>query len=345
MSILVIGKCRTLKEPHNAGGVIVLFEQLIKSFSKAKVAFEILDLNNRNYRFSKLSVVYIFLKIIIRTRKHNLVFFNGTAREYKYYTFFVTMISKFYNKNIVLRKFAGNFDEYYLKDCNFLSKKLILSALRKANINYFETQYLVQFFRQYSENCRQFPNTRQSYYSNNLPTGPFKKRFVFISHIKEEKGINEILEAITLLPEEYQIHIYGPIIDSYTPPEKFSEVFISAYKGKLNHNEVQRVLITYSTLLLPTYHKGEGYPGIIIEALSLGIPIIATPSRGIKEMIEDGVSGFFVKEKDPINLRDTILKVNEKNFLMLRKNALNTFSKFDQDIVMKRILSEIKSLY
>ena len=49
----------------------------------------------------------------------------------------------------------------------------------------------------------------------------------------------------------------------------------------------------YDVLVLPTFWKGEGYPGVIIEAFSVGLPVVATNLPGISEMI-DSQSGILV---------------------------------------------------
>ena len=42
----------------------------------------------------------------------------------------------------------------------------------------------------------------------------------------------------------------------------------------------------------------EGIPVVIMKAMALGLPIISTDHGGIPELVEDGVSGFLVKERD-----------------------------------------------
>ena len=42
----------------------------------------------------------------------------------------------------------------------------------------------------------------------------------------------------------------------------------------------------------------EGIPNVIMEAMATGLPVISTYHAGIPELIQDGVDGFLVKEKD-----------------------------------------------
>ena len=61
---LLIGKLRSVSNPTNAGGVIVLFEQLINNFNERGANFRIIDLNNRNYLIKFFSVIIIYVKLL-----------------------------------------------------------------------------------------------------------------------------------------------------------------------------------------------------------------------------------------------------------------------------------------
>ncbi|MDR5589338.1 glycosyltransferase family 4 protein [Christiangramia sp. SM2212] len=335
---LLIGKCRTESNPSSAGGVIVLFEQLISDFTRLNKNFEILDLNRRNYLLPNLGVLLNYIKAMIKLPFCDIVFFNGTAGEYKYYSWFFTGFGKLFRKKVVLRKFAGNFDHYYDHEISGLSKKAIDYALKNADINYFETMYLIEHFKTTANNPRWFPNVR-SVSDLAKKNNPFSKRFVFISNVKRDKGIQEILEARKDLPATFIIDIYGPL--NYDCPSHLKDAFKMCYKGVLSSNEVIKTLQKYDVLLLPTYHKGEGYPGIIIEAFAAGLPVIVTPLKGIKEMVTENASGFFVNPKDSEALKQKIKYFTSENYSIYSEQAKNDFRKFNNEDVMKRIIHEI----
>ncbi|MEO2050429.1 MAG: glycosyltransferase family 4 protein [Allomuricauda sp.] len=339
-SFLLVGKCRTKKDLAGAGGVIRLFEVLIEDLTQRNIEFSILDLNRRNYGI--LGVLVIYWKLIGQIGKHDVVFFNGTAEEYRFYAWYVVLFSKIFRKKTILRKFAGNFDLFYEK-IDPISRRLITYALSNADLNYFETKYLVKYFQSFGKRVYQFPNVRMTDYSEPVVQKGFEKKFVFLSHIKTDKGVNEILEAGAKLPEDYIIHLYGPVAKDYKCPEGLKDRFEKTYKGPVDKRNVLEVLNNYDVVLLPTYHKGEGHPGVIIEAFSMGKPVIATPLRGIKEIVQDGVSGFLVPAKDPDALYECILKVSKDNYASLCSNALSNFTQFDNDKVMDRVLKEIKN--
>ena len=88
----------------------------------------------------------------------------------------------------------------------------------------------------------------------------------------------------------------------------------------------------------------EGYPGIVIEAYSVGVPVVATNVGGVPEILEEGVTGFMIESKRVSALENAIKNIDEKNHLEMSKNALAFFDNFDAEIVNKRILDQIMAL-
>jgi colanic acid/amylovoran biosynthesis glycosyltransferase len=53
----------------------------------------------------------------------------------------------------------------------------------------------------------------------------------------------------------------------------------------------------------------EGVPTVLKEALASGIPVVSTHHAGIPELIEDGVHGYLVRERDHLSLADRLLQL------------------------------------
>jgi len=334
--MLIFGKALTKNNKDKIGGVIVLYEKLKTYLKKENIIFSEIDLNYRNYQNKFFWIFAIYFNSIIKIKQEkNIVFFNGTANEFKYIAPWIVFWVKIFNKKIVLRKFAGNFDEYY-KNSSFIGKYLIQYVLKNGDVVFFETKYLIEFFKKYNKNTFWFPNVRDK--SKYLTKENYEKKFVFIGHVKKEKGIGEILKVFKSLDKEYIIDIYGPLIDYKEDDFKYNV----NYKGILKPDEVQKVLANYNYFVFPTFYKGEGYPGVIIEALSVGLPIIATDLKGIKEMVNG--SAFLIPKKDVKSLKNTILMINEEKYKYMRKKAVEEFDKFDNEKVTKKVFEIIEKV-
>jgi glycosyltransferase involved in cell wall biosynthesis len=58
--------------------------------------------------------------------------------------------------------------------------------------------------------------------------------------------------------------------------------------------EVVPTLRNYDALIFPSYYQGEGHPGVLVEAMMAGLPIITTQFRSIPELVQDGVNGLLM---------------------------------------------------
>lgn len=80
--------------------------------------------------------------------------------------------------------------------------------------------------------------------------------------------------------------------------------------GWRNHDEIIQLLNDTHILVAPsiTANDGdqEGIPNVIKEAMAMGIPVVSTSHGGIPELVEDGISGFLVPERDTDALADRI---------------------------------------
>jgi colanic acid/amylovoran biosynthesis glycosyltransferase len=80
--------------------------------------------------------------------------------------------------------------------------------------------------------------------------------------------------------------------------------------GWKTQQEVAEILGQAHVLLAPsvTAPSGdqEGTPVALMEAMAMGMPVIATRHSGIPEMVRDGENGFLVPERDPEALAERI---------------------------------------
>ena len=125
-------------------------------------------------------------------------------------------------------------------------------------------------------------------------------------------------ESVPVVPKRmtgFSVDFYGPFENTY------KEEFVKAievvenvsYKGFLNLNDTKNynVLAKYDVMLFSTYWHGEGFPGIIIDALIAGLPVIATDWSMNKELIKDGENGWIIPPHNSEALANAMEKVLE----------------------------------
>jgi glycosyltransferase involved in cell wall biosynthesis len=337
--LLLIGPRTRKINPEKTGGVIVLFEQLINELDQLGVEKIIIDANGANHKNKVSAFFSVIYQLLRNIRKVDHVSLHGTAATYLSVAPFAILISRLFGKTLSLRKFAGNFNQFY-ENGGKIRKKIIEYILKNADYSFFETKFLVEYFGKYNENTFWFPNVRERTFTPELPRS-FNKRFVFISHVSKGKGIDQILEASKQLDASYTIDIYGPIMNGEYSEGDFKGYNVN-YKGALKNKQVIPTLNKYDVLLLPSFRAEEGYPGIIIEAYSLGIPIISTSLKSIKEICDNGIEGLLVTPKSIPEMVFAIKYFTQDNYQKFSQQAFKKFEIFRSDIHTNRFLDTLQ---
>ena len=155
----------------------------------------------------------------------------------------------------------------------------------------------------------------------------------FVGRVEKRKGIQELLDAAKALPE-ICFNIIGPIED-----EDFKNICISNVRfwGSVDNKEIFSILNKMDVYVLPSY--SEGFPLGVLEAMSCGVPVIASDVGAVKDMIGKG-GGLIIKPK---SVDDIISSLNKLDSKKIRKQMseinINKVKKFYTiDVVIKQFL-------
>lgn len=333
--ILLIGPTINKENPQLTGGAIVLFENLLNELEREKIPYLLVDTNKKNYSNTLFATMSIVIQIFIKQFKVRHISLHS-SQDYLFWAPFILLCGKVFNKSTSLRKFGGDAWDT-LNQSKGIKRNVLKLIFKKVDFLFLEMQFLVNNFKRLNKNSFWFPNVR------NLPDiqvkkKPFRKRFVFISHVKQEKGIDEIVEVVKLLDSRYTIDIYGIIDDPKYSHAYFKEQGVS-YQGILSVEEVVPVLSSYDVLLLPSYK--EGYPGIVIESYSVGIPVITTHLKGLEEIVDDYQTGIMVEVKNVHALKEAIEYFTPDNYKAMSEHAREKFSLFNTEKRTKAFIDRV----
>lgn len=160
----------------------------------------------------------------------------------------------------------------------------------------------------------------------------------YVSRVEKSKGLDTLKKMSMLLSEDgldkyVKIDFYGQKTDTYFD-EYLNDIEIYQYKGVLQPNEVIPTLKKYDALIFPSHYEGEGCPGILVEALSASLPIIASDWKYNNEFVTNGDNGFLC---DPFNANEYIeaIKVLLLNKTLLERMAENAYEKSAEFSVSK----------
>ena len=167
-----------------------------------------------------------------------------------------------------------------------------------------------------------------------------KINLLSVAKLREEKRHDLMLEVLTYLPEQYHLTIVGS-------GEKEKSL-----KSLVKHLDIERrVTFTGQKLNPYTYMKNadlflttaerEGFPNVLLEANSLGLPIVAFACLGgIKEIISEGDNGFYVPLYECLSMAKKIEEVSSYNFNK-KKIIEDTILKYSQE----NILAKYKNIF
>lgn len=326
-------------EQRSIGGATVLAEAIFQHLINCR-QIDVKHIQIRSFWKHKLQLIDYFFWIFrfpFLIRNFDIISFHGTKDFHFTIAPILWVWAKLFNKKIIYHFFGGNFHLQY-NSLPSIFKKILDNTILNSNTVFFETKLLINFFnKQNKTNFVWLPNSRKPI-ENPSPKPSFNKRFVFISRIIPQKGIEEIISASEDLPPNYQIDIYGPIDSRHYEINYFKGKKVS-YKGILRPDEVIDTLKKYDVKLLPSYFDGEGYPGVLIESLSLGIPVITTNWLSLTEIITDNFNGKIIPIKDSEALKNAILSFNDENYSEFCQNALTSFENFNSDKVFDKFIN------
>jgi glycosyltransferase involved in cell wall biosynthesis len=235
--------------------------------------------------------VGIVLRVVIRLHRVDLVSYHSSDRGMLLFGPFVVMLAAIARKPVVLRLFGGSFGDFY-DSRSWLGRLVIRRFILCADVVLLQTRRLVGqlgphasgqvvWFSTYiARTCAPPPEALPA------PDQPCR-RFVFLGHLWRSKGIETLLEAAPHVAQGCSIDLYGSL-DEYSKDDIDSRGLGRVrYRGFLTHEEVDVALWSYDCLVLPTWHSGEGYPGVIAEAFAHALPVITTRWMAIPEIVDE----------------------------------------------------------
>jgi glycosyltransferase involved in cell wall biosynthesis len=169
---------------------------------------------------------------------------------------------------------------------------------------------------------------------------------VFVGRISAAKGVALILEASERLkmhnPEfDFLIDFYGPLEEQCNFEDG------SNYKGYLDFSGMPEksysILNEYDCFLFPTMWKGEGFPGVILDAYIAGLPVIASDWNMNTEIIEEGINGFIIAPNDVKELEEKMKFVMSHNDLLqrIRVNNMKKANEYHIDRVWPELFEHV----
>ena len=112
--------------------------------------------------------------------------------------------------------------------------------------------------------------------------------------------------------------------------------------GAVDYNEIPKILEKTHILVQPSFW--EGSPTTIIEAMAMGIPVVASNIGDIPRLLNSGGDGILFEAGNENQLEEIILNA-AKNYNELVDTARKARSKIRKDFAFKNVTNQIEDLY
>ena len=326
----------------------------LKKYDLSKIDY--LPINYRRNTiniFENIYIIFFYLKKIFRhdpsvaliyTIKPN-IFFSISAlislKKIKIYNF-ITGIGNLYFHGKLKKRLI-----FYLYKIAFLkSSKVIFQNVD--DLNYFVLNKIVK-----KEKCLIIPGSGVDilkFKFKSLKNNPSENfNFLCVTRLIKHKGIEELTKAAKLVKEEFPyvtFTLVGSFDDQYSSQinTKLKNELRLIFKRIKYTENVADLINDCDCFVLPSYR--EGTSRALLEAASVGRPIITSNVPGCNNIVLNDFNGYLCEPRNVISLYECLIKMINTDFDKRNKMSINSRNyikkEFEVNIINKKILETIE---
>ncbi|MFL9831972.1 glycosyltransferase family 4 protein [Flavobacterium sp. ST-87] len=164
-----------------------------------------------------------------------------------------------------------------------------------------------------------------------------KPRFLTASHLRESKGIQDLIHAVFLLSETIKEEIVIDVYGDGPYKTELQNLVISldlstCFNFKGSTSNLKSVYCNYDYLLQPTHM--ECFSLSVLESLAANVPVITTNVGGNQEAVTDGINGYIVNAKNIEELTNII----QSTYFGDKKIEINTRTLIENSFSLKKMV-------
>ena len=216
-------------------------------------------------------------------------------------------------------------------DLKLINKfKTVLIQGSGVNKNYFNEQNI---------DTNKLNIIKKKYFLNN------KIIILMVARMIKSKGVLKFMKSSKLSTKSnIKFILIAPNENDYFKKEKISNEEIKKYINKnlliINDyvSDIRPFIFLSKICVLPTSYR-EGIPRFLIESLAYSKPLIVSKRPGCKEVVKEGINGYFLDETDNINYLINKILSNHNHYNRLCKNSFKYFiDRFESEIIVNKTI-------
>lgn len=242
----------------------------------------------------------------------------------------------FYN---ALNRFTLRFATLVIAVSESIKEQLINNGLEESNISVIQNAVEIS---NVNESLRKDRKEKKSILD--LSQDDFV--VAYIGRLSEEKGIQHLIKAYSII-EKRNAYIRLIIIGDGPDKNKLIELVTKKrLTDKVSfvgfQNDIESWLAAIDIFILPSLT--EGTPMALLEAMSFGLPVIASAVGGVPKVIKSMINGILVSPANPNQIADAIIKLynNDELRLKIARKAAETIA---THFSINQWITKIESVY
>jgi glycosyltransferase involved in cell wall biosynthesis len=169
---------------------------------------------------------------------------------------------------------------------------------------------------------------------------------LFLGNLFKHKGLHRIVRALAEMPDRpWHLVVAGVGPERDPCARRLEQAGLkgrATFLGRLDADDVERVLTLADVLTLPS--SQEGMPYVILEAMASGVPVLSTAVYGIPEMVLHGETGLLVDPSDGGGLRDALALLIDRPEMRDEMGRAARL-RFEAQFTLDRQIRAVESMY
>lgn len=363
-TVLVIGP-----GPMQVGGVATFIQFLVHSeYLNRRFAIVHMETTRKRSdiakagRFSFRNVLYLLDQVLqlfntLRKTRPQIVHVSVTGGWSFWKVALFMLLGRAFRAKVIAHVHGGAFDLFFERSHPFI-KWMIAKGLGWADMVVALSTWWKDFFLQQVapslniaviHNC---PQEAFAYCGDAPPRSAGKgNTILFVGSIGKRKGVFDILTAVPVVVSGFASARFVFLGEEEFSGEKQQTIRICrerklekyvSFPGRVIGGEKYQHYQQADIFILPSH--AENLPFSILEAMSMGLPIVTTPVGGIPEIVEDGVNGYLIPPGNDAMLAEKILLLLESPRLREQMSIAN-WRKIQEHFQPEAIARQWETLY
>jgi glycosyltransferase involved in cell wall biosynthesis len=297
------------------------------------------------------SILWQVLVQLIRFKPH-LCYLAITAKGLAFFKdAFVAFLVKLFGVKLVYH--------FHNKGIATVQHKLLYNFMYKRVFNKAEVILLSKYL--YYDIQKYVPENRVHYCPNGIPDIKHKPKntekgvneqsveILFLSNLIESKGVFVLLEACSILKQKNLVfhctYVGGEgDVNALQFQEKVEKLDLRgyvSYVGKKYGGKKEEAFSKAYIFVHPTYE--DCFPLVLLEAMQHSLPTISTFEGGIRSIVDEGITGYLVQQKDAQALAEK-LGLLIQNPALREKMGIAGRKKYEQEFTLNRFEECLKGI-